>query len=187
MRAVSIVTSARAADRIAAAAAWLRALPPAGESLVVAANWEAADDFVRGLADERGAAFAVHRLTFDKAIAVFAAEALADRDLAPAVGLTVTAVAARAAHIVAGSDRLDYFAPIADRNGFAPAIARTIGELRLAGVEPQRLRALDSVGASLSALLDQFEHELAAAGLADRAAMIAMASEAIAHEPAPRS
>src|SRR5208337_4431593 len=128
MSAVSIVRSQRAAERIAAAAEWLRELSPGAESLVVAANWEAADDLVRALAGERGAAFAVHRLTFDKMLSALAAETLAERNLAPAVGLTVTAIAARAAHLVASANRLGYFAPIADRNGFAGAVARTISE-----------------------------------------------------------
>ncbi len=181
-----IVCSPRASERISAARAWLESIPAGTEALVIAANWESADDLVRALTGERGAAFAVHRLTFDKTISILAADALAEHNLAPAVGLTVTAIAARAVHVVAQSNGLGYFAPIADRNGFAPAIARTIGELRLAGVTAPQLRALDSVGAPLALLMDQFERELAAAGLADRAAMIAMASEAIARNPAPR-
>jgi hypothetical protein len=52
----------------------------------------------------------------------------------------------------------------------------------MARIAPERLRALDSVGEPLAALLDQFERELAAARLADRTAMIAMASAAIAQD-----
>jgi len=100
--------------------------------------------------------------------------------------LTVTAIVARATHIVARSNGLGYFAPIADRHGFAPAVARTIAELRLSRITAKQLRALDSVGPPLAALLEQYEQELTAAKLADRAAMIAIASEAIALNPAPR-
>jgi RecB family exonuclease len=181
-----IVRSPRASDRIAAARAWLDEIPPGVEALVVAPNWEAADDLLRETANARGAIFGIHRLTLNRLAGLLAAETLAERNLAPAVGLTLTAIAARAAHVLAHSNALGYFEPIADRNGFAPAIARTIAELRLAGVSAERLRGLDSIGAPLAALMEQFERELAAAQLADLAAMIAMASEALARKPAPR-
>src|SRR2546427_13233292 len=106
MNAATIFKSPRAADRAAAVAEWLRALPRGTEALIVAPNWEAADDLLRELADERGAAFAIHRLTLDKTISLLAAETLAERNLAPAVGLTVTAIAARAIHILAHSNAL---------------------------------------------------------------------------------
>ncbi|MFI5352267.1 MAG: PD-(D/E)XK nuclease family protein [Candidatus Binatales bacterium] len=181
-----IVRSPRASDRIAAARAWLDQIPPGVEALVVAPNWDAADDLLREAASARGALFGIHRLTLNRLAGLLAAETLAERNLAPAVGLTLMAIAARAAHVLAGSNALGYFAPIADRNGFAPAIARTIAELRLAGVSAERLRGLDSIGAPLAALMEQFERELAAAQLADLAAMIAMGSEALARKPAPR-
>ena len=181
-----IVRSPRAADRIAAARAWLDTISPGVEALIVAPNWEAADDLLREAANARGALFGIHRLTLNRLAGLLAAETLAARNLAPAVGLTLTAIAARAAHVLAGSNALGYFEPIADRNGFAPAIARTIAELRLAGVSAERLRGLDSIGAPLAALMEQFERELAAARLADLAGMIAMASEALARQPAPR-
>jgi len=51
-----IVVSPRAADRIAAARAWLEALPAdVGEVLVIASVKEAADDLVREFAVSRGA------------------------------------------------------------------------------------------------------------------------------------
>ncbi len=181
-----IVRSPRAADRIAAARAWLDTISPGVEALVVAPNWESADDLLREAANARGALFGIHRLTLNRLAGLLVAETLAERNLAPAVGLTLTAIAARAAHVLARSNALGYFEPIADRNGFAPAIARTIAELRLAGVSAERLRGLDSIGAPLAALMEQFERELAAAQLADLAGMIAMAAEAIAHDPAPR-
>ena len=186
MNAATIFKSARAGDRAAAVAEWLRALSPGTEALIVAPKWEAADDLLRALADERGAAFAIHRLTLDKTLSLLAAETLAQRNLAPAVGLTVTAIAARAIHRLAHSNALGHFAPIADRHGFASAVARTITELRLSRIRTQQLRAVDSAGAPLAALLEQYEKELAEAKLADRAAMITIASEAIAGNPAPR-
>jgi hypothetical protein len=171
---------------VAAAGAWLRGLPPGAEALIVAANWDAADDLLRGMVDERSAAFAIHRLTLDKTISLLSSETLAERGLAPAVGLTVTAIAARAIHMLARSNALGHFAPIADRHGFASAAARTVTELRLGRTTAEQLRTLDATGAALAALLEQYEKELAEAKLADRAAMIAIALEAIAADPAPR-
>jgi ATP-dependent helicase/nuclease subunit B len=186
MNPATIIESQRASDRIAAATEWLRLLPPDAEALIVAANWDAADDLVRGLADESGAAFAIHRLTLDRTISILAAESLAECELAPALGLTVTAIAARAIHFVGRANALGYFAPLTDHHGFASALARTITELRLSKVTVEQIRSLDGVGAPLAALLEQYEKELAAAKLADRAAMIAIASEAILLDPPPR-
>jgi ATP-dependent helicase/nuclease subunit B len=182
----TIFKSPRAGERAAAAHEWLRALSPGAEALVVAPNWEAADDLLRTLADERGAAFAIHRLTLDKTISLLAADSLAERNMAPAVGLTVTAIAARAIHLLARSNALGHLAPIADRRGFAAAATRTITELRLSCIAAEEVRAIGSAGAPLAALLERYEEELAEARLADRAAMIAMASEAIEAKPVPR-
>src|ERR1700674_3176542 len=63
-----IVVSSRAADRIAAARAWLEALPNACEVLVIASVKEAADDLVRGFAVTRGAMLGVHRMTMNRLV-----------------------------------------------------------------------------------------------------------------------
>ncbi len=186
MNRATVFKSPRARERAAAAKEWLSSLPPAAEALIVAANWDAVDDLLRELANERGAAFGIHRLTLDKTISLLAAEILARRNLAPAAGLIVTAVAARAIHVLAGSNALGHFTPIADRHGFAAAAARTISELRLSRVTADRVRAIEGETAPLAALLEQYETELADAKLADRAAMISMASEAAAAIPPPR-
>ncbi|MBV8522517.1 MAG: hypothetical protein JOY71_10420, partial [Acetobacteraceae bacterium] len=180
-----VLTSPRAAERAAAVSDWLRKLPSGAEALIVAPNWDAADDLLRSLADERGAVFAIHRLTLDKMISILAAETLAARSLAPAVGLTITAIAARAIHRLS-SNGLGHFAPIANRHGFAAAVARTITELRLSRITVQQLHSVHSLGSPLAALLEQYERELQEAKLADRAAMIAMASAAIGANPPPR-
>jgi ATP-dependent helicase/nuclease subunit B len=186
MNRAKVFESPRANDRVAAVTGWLHALPAGAEALIVAPSWDAADDLLRGFANERGAAFAIHRLTLDKLIALLAAETLAHRNLAPAAGLSVIAVAARAIHMLAGSNALGHFTAIADRHGFASAAARTITELRLSSFNSDQLRAQGSVGIPLAALLEQYEAELAQAQLADRAAMISMAAEAIGANPAPR-
>jgi ATP-dependent helicase/nuclease subunit B len=186
MSRATILKSPRAVERAAAVSDWLCRLTAGSEALIVAPNWDAADDLLRALADERGAVFAIHRLTLDKTISILATETLAERNLAPAVGLTITAIAARAIHKLTRSNSLGHFGTIADRHGFAAAVARSISELRLSRVAAQQLRSVDSLGPPLAALLDQYEQELENAKLADRAAMIAMASEAIAANPPPR-
>ena len=47
MNTATIYRSPRAGERVAAVADWLRALAPGAEALVVAPNWDAADDLLR--------------------------------------------------------------------------------------------------------------------------------------------
>ena len=53
--------------------------------------------------------------------------------------LGLEAVAARIVHAARQAEELDYFAPVAGLPGFARALGRTLGELRLAGVTPEQL------------------------------------------------
>lgn len=181
-----------AADRLAAALEWLAALAPGAEALVVAANWDAADDLLRELAASRGALFGIHRLTFNLLAGLIAAPELAAARLVPAGGLAAEAVAARAVYRIAAAGRLGHFEPVGERPGFAGAVARTLEELRLAAVVPgPALEALERVGAPLSTLLAQFEAELREGSLTDRAGVIAAATAAMrrgagADAPAPR-
>ncbi|HZO82260.1 MAG TPA: PD-(D/E)XK nuclease family protein [Candidatus Binataceae bacterium] len=173
----SIVISPRAAVRLEAAARWLDALPPEGQTIVVAARHSAADDLVRAVAGRR-ALFGINRFTPTRLVGALCADALFREGLAPVSGLSVEAVAARAVHKLAAGGGLGYFAPVADRPGFPGALARTLSELRMAGVGAQELQALDEIGAPLAAMLRQFEAELAEARLVDRAAMLKIATAA---------
>ncbi|MGH7864566.1 MAG: PD-(D/E)XK nuclease family protein, partial [Candidatus Binataceae bacterium] len=143
-------------------------------------------DVVRGLAIKRRALAGVHRLTFARLVGLLAAEQLAARGLAPATGLAATAIAARAVHHLAPTGALAHFAPVLDRPGFAGALAKTITELRLNGIGPAHLSALDGGGAAIGQLLRQFDAELADARLADRAAILDAARLAVSSEPAPQ-
>ncbi len=167
-----IVCSPRASERIAAARAWIGSLAPGTEALVVAASHEAADDLLREFTVSRGASFGVHRLTLNRLIGVLAAEHMVNASLAPAAGLAAEAVAARAVFRLKPTGRLSYFGPVAERPGFPAALARTVVELRLNGVEPARLATLGAAGASIAAMLEQFEIELREANLLERAGMI---------------
>ncbi len=152
---------------------------------MLAARQPAADDLVRALSARR-ALFGVHRMTPARLLGVLCAERLFRAGLAPAAGLGVEAVAARAIYKLAAAGTLGYFAPVADRPGFPGALARTLGEVRLAGIGADELAALDAIGAPLAAMLGQFEAELHDARLVDRAAMLALAAATVNADPPPR-
>jgi ATP-dependent helicase/nuclease subunit B len=175
-----ILISPRASERAAAAREWLASIPPATATLVLGPSQEAADDVVRAVAIERGALFAVDRLTLNRIAGVTAATYIAENGLAPAAGLAAEAVAARTVFRMKGDARLAYFEPVFDRPGFPAALAHAIAELRLAGVTVAELRDLDERGAALAALLERFEAELREARLLDRAGILAAATAALA-------
>src|SRR5712664_1597546 len=145
---------------------------PIETNSMFAASHEAADDLLREFTVSRGASFGVHRLTLNRLIGVLAAEHMVNASLAPAAGLAAEAVAARAVFRLKPTGRLAYFGPVAERPGFPAALARTVVELRLNGVEPARIATLGDAGASIAAMLEQFEIELREANLLDRAGMI---------------
>ena len=181
----SIVCSPRAADRLESASRWLQELEPSAEVMVLASRQPAADDLVRALSARR-ALFGVHRMTPARLLGVLCAERLFRDGLAPAAGLGAEAVAARAIYKLAATGALGYFAPVADRPGFPGALARTLGEVRLAGIGAHELASLDAIGVPLAAMLTQFEAELHDARLVDRAAMLALAAAIVNADPPPR-
>jgi len=128
-----LVVAPDAATRLAVAAEWLAAQPLDAEVLIVGPTWEACDDLVRGAAAR--ARFGTVRLTLDRLAARLAALVLAADERVPAGGLSAIAVAARAVHLLRAEGGLRYFAPVAGRPGFPAAVARTLEELRMNGVE----------------------------------------------------
>jgi hypothetical protein len=172
--------------RLTAAADWLGVRPPDAEILILAPTWEACDDLARDAVARAGARFGLVRLTLDRLAARLAAPTLAGRGLVPASGLSLTAVVARAVHLLLAERALGYFEPVARRPGFAPAVARTLEELRMNGVDASALRRLPDAGGDLAALAARVERELAQAGLADRALVFAAAARAVDEEPPPR-
>ncbi|TMB03454.1 MAG: PD-(D/E)XK nuclease family protein [Deltaproteobacteria bacterium] len=174
-----VVVAPDAATRLAVAAEWLAAQPLDAEVLVVGPTWEACDDLVRGAVVQARARFGTVRLTLDRLAARLAAPVLAADGRVPAGGLSVTAVAARAVHLLLAEGALRYFAPVAGRPGFPAAVARTLEELRMNGVGPAALRRLGASGADLAVLAERVERELAAGRLADRALVFEAASTAL--------
>ena len=109
--------------------------------------------------------------------------AMAERGLTPLSFLGWEAVTARVAHEAARAKALRYFDPVAALPGFARALARTLSELRLAGIRPKELAARGALprrpaGADLARLLEDYEQEIASRRLADLAAILQLAGEA---------
>jgi RecB family exonuclease len=129
--------------------------------LILAPERAAADEAARAACS--GALIGVHRLGFRDLVQELAAEELQRRGLTAVGRLVREALAAR----VAAQTPLTYLKPVARFPGFPRALAETFEDLRLNGIRPAE--------SDLAALLDAYEHELAARGLADHAARIQLA------------
>jgi RecB family exonuclease len=99
----------------------------------------------------------------------------------PATDLASEAVAARATFESGRDEGLTYFGPVAGTPGFPRALARTLRELRLAGVTSSDLTQLPLGGHDLSVLLDRFEQEFEHASATDRATLFACATAVAAN------
>lgn len=174
-----VVQSSSAAARLAEARRFIESFPPSSERVVVGSSREAADDFVRDLSRRRGATFGVHRFGFSQLVARLAALDLARRGLAPATRLGSEAVAARAAFEAAEHGALHYVTPVARSRGFPRALADTVADLRRSAIDAGRLSGLGNPGADLQRLTAAYATELEQARLADRAAMLRIATVAV--------
>ncbi len=186
-----ILVGPAAEGRLAGAASWLAARPE-HHVTIVGASIDAAGEVARralSIAPARGparASFGWQRSTLDVLAVSTARVELARLGLVPAFGLAIEAVAARVVHAqhhgkgdaaaVAETSALGRFAAIGDLPGLPRALARTVTELRLAGKEA----AARLADPDLARLVMAFETELEAAGLADRARMLALATAQVA-------
>ena len=149
------------------------------EVLLLGASRGAVDDLARAIAMEKGATFGLHRLSFTQLAARLAAAQLAASGHAPSSALGYEAVAARAAFEATKDEALDYFSPVSSTPGFPKALARTLQELRLAGVATGPLSGLLRSGPDLADLLERVETLMADAGASDRASLFATAAKAL--------
>ena len=150
------------------------------EVLIIGASREAADDLARRITAARGAIFGLHRASLTQLAVRLAAAELARRGVAPATALGAEAVAARVSFEALQERVLAYFVPVARFPGFARALAATLGELRLGGVAPGALEKLDGPARDVAELARRFERQLEQAKVADRAALLAIATRAAA-------
>src|SRR5207247_10872899 len=133
----------------------------------------------RAIAASSGASIGLHRFSLTQLAARLAAPILAAQGLAPVTYLGSEAVAARATFEAQRDAALEYFAPVAKTPGFSRALARTLQELRLADVGPDRLAGLPLGGGDLAALLDRFDEQFASASATDRATLFEAATRAL--------
>jgi len=166
-----IIIARDTAKRLTAAAEWVNAYPADAEILILSATREAGDEFVRNAALTAGARFGLTRLTLNQLASILAAPVLAIAGRAPTSGLVLTAVAARAVHLLMAESAFSYFQPVATRPGFPTAVARTLEELRMNDVDSRAIAELARGGPDLAALAERTDRELAEAKLADRASV----------------
>ena len=147
-----------------------------GEFVVLAPSRGAGDDFLRNLAGSGLAGG--HALTLTQLAASLASPKMSERGLVPVSWLGQEALAARAVHHARKQEAMHYFEPVADTPGFVRALAATLSELRLDGVNHTALRDAGAPGKDLSALLTHYSNELELQSLADHATVLEFAGEA---------
>jgi ATP-dependent helicase/nuclease subunit B len=178
-RPVRLVSSTSNALRLDEALRFLQTVERDSPTLIVAPSRGAADDVARVAVAQQGAAIGWHRFSVLQLAARLALNALAAAGRLPSSPLGAEAVAARAIFDSIGEGALTYFAPVAHTPGFPRAVARTIGELRLAGLTPAAVGAHGPAGADLATLIAHVASEFSAAGAVDRAQLLETATEAL--------
>ena len=161
--AIRLISSSSAAARLARRRRFFPAAAPprrrsssgprAARPTIWRATWHA----------EAGATFGLTRFSLTE----LASRAAVSRLAARVPGGDPEAVAARAVFDAQAAGELDYFAPVAAMPGFARALARTLHELRLAGVDRRPARSTDGpAAADIGRLLARVEDQLARASVA---------------------
>ena len=151
--------------------------------IVIGPSRAAADEFALALARDKGATFGTTRVSVAELVARTALPVLARRGLTPTAPLSDEAVAARVADALLKQHELEYFSPVADLPGFPRALSRTLGELRMAGVGPERLSG-HPANTDLAALIGRAIDERTKAGAVDYATMLATATQELRANPA---
>lgn len=174
-----VFESPSAEARVVRGASWLAASAESRVTIVAASLEAAAEISRRALMVEgaRRATLGWQRVTLGSLAAELARTELAKLGLAPASALALEAICARVVHD--HGEVLGRLSPIRERPGLPRALARTLGELRLARVE----KVADK---DLARLLAAYEGELASTKLADRARTLEIATE-IARQRSPES
>ena len=169
-----VITSAVNHRRIGRARSWLGSRLVAEEVLIIGASLDAANELVRKVAEEKGAAFGWHRVTLPQLAAALAAPLLAERKLVPISRLGAEAIVARVVHRLKAEAGLGRYQPVGDTPGFARAIAAVIAELRLASLTSG---AISTVAPDLMRLIEAYEAGLAEAELTDWPGVLNLATE----------
>lgn len=171
-----LIVSTRTAARRAAVTELLEAHPPGTEIVLAGPTRETVGDYVRTFAQARGATFGLHQFGLWQLVSTIAASELASQGLAPATQLGLEAVAARATFEAIDRGQVAALEEVAVSPGFPGALASTLGELRLAGLDPRALEAGGDELAELRALAEIYEAETGAKKIADRATLLRLAT-----------
>src|SRR5436305_969600 len=100
--------------------------------------------FPKGASRIWGTHAGLHSRSLSGLAADLTRQVLADRNLAPLTQLAAEAITARVVHRVRGE--LRYFKPVCGMPGFPRALARTLGDLRLAQVQPEPVERAGEAG-----------------------------------------
>ncbi len=190
---IRVCVHGSAAVRLAAVQRHARA--HAGRGIrVLAPTHDHAHDAVRHVLADMPASLGVDRGGWVGFSVRLATPALIARGLTPVSGLGFEAVVARVVARAREEDALGYFGDASRHPGFVPSLARTLTDLRLAGVEPAQVASADwsadeaSAGdrardaarrRDLARLLDGITASLAELGHADRADVLRLAVAAV--------
>ena len=169
-------TSSSAHTRLAFACDAIRRASPGQRVAIIGATRGAADDLARTAATSAAATFGIQRFSLTQFAARTAIVALAGESVTPSTWLGAEAVSARVTFDAGREGALRYFTPVAGSPGFPRALARTLQELRLAGVPGSRLLPLGPAGPDVAWLLERFEGCFASASSVDRAGLFRTAA-----------
>lgn len=180
----AILEAADSLTRLQAAREFLEQQPSDRRVLVIAPSREAASDLLRPLIEARGALFGFHRTTLAEVARELSRPQQQDRRQVAMGSLGPIAMCARVLAELDGAGKLGRLAAVAGQPGLARAVARTIDQLRMGGVEPARLDARDR---DLARILTRYLAQLEERRLQDRASMYAQARSACEQPPGPRA
>lgn len=173
-----ILTTAAAADRLHVVHAALQE-SATDDWLVLAPTHAQADDIVRDACAAAAATTGRHRLGLMTLATRLALPALAAADITPLSPLGFDAVVARAMAALRDGPVPPPLAAASRHPGFLGALASTLGELRLAHVEPAALEVAGGQAAALAPYAGALEATLAGLRQADRAQVLRLAIAAV--------
>src|SRR5471030_414862 len=177
-----IFESASAAERLECSRRFVTNLAPGRETVIASGTRAAADDFVRALAVERVATFGLNRFSFEQFAVQIARDQLAQRGLAPLTAAGASAIAVRSVFEVRKRNGLKFLESVAQKPGFATALANTVRDLRASSVEPDVLLKLGERGTDLAVLLAEYRAQLTSAKLVDISDVFSIAAERVRTE-----
>ncbi len=175
-----VIVSTSAAARLAAVTEFLSKQPKAAEVAIVGASRGAADDLARAVARRSGATFGIARFSLTQLAAHAASVSALGVRRIPGTQAGAEAVAARAVFDALAAGELSYFTPVATMPGFPKALARTLHEIRLAGIGTNGLLGGGAAADDIARLLARVEEQFDCAAVDDRAALFQMAAQACA-------